>query len=176
MTFTATQVLAGSSVQGAGLDRITGVVTARSGNTLELQTPPWSAPTAPIHLSWDHPGDHRPNTAITEFGQTAGAYTPAQISVGSSIDAFGILTSQSSGNATMDASAGRVRLDVASASGLVTAQGSGTLTLNLAELGGRTVGATAPFVFTGSGVSPAQYVVSTVPWICRIRRRGRRSW
>ena len=37
VTFTATQVLAGSSVQGAGLDRVTGVVTARSGNTLELQ-------------------------------------------------------------------------------------------------------------------------------------------
>ncbi len=163
VTFTATQVLAGSSVQGAGLDRITGVVTARSGNTLELQdatlvgadgTDTFILGTTQVTIG--------PNTAITEFGQTAGAYTPAQVSVGSSIDAFGILTGQSSGNATMDASAGRVRLDVASASGLVTAQGSGTLTLNLAELGGRTVGATAPFVFTGSGVTSAgQYAVST---------------
>ena len=37
VTFSATQVLAGSSVQGAGLDRVSGVVTARSGNTLELR-------------------------------------------------------------------------------------------------------------------------------------------
>jgi hypothetical protein len=162
VTFTATQVLAGSSVQGAGLDRVTGVVTARSGNTLELQDATLvGADGSDTFILGTTQVTIGANTVITEFGQTAGAYTPAQISVGSSIDAFGILTSQSSGNATMDASAGRVRLDVASASGLVTVQGSGTLTLNLSELGGRTVGATAPFVFTGSGASPAQYVVST---------------
>jgi hypothetical protein len=163
VTFTASQVMAGSSVQGAGLDRVTGVVTARSGNTLELQdatlvgadgTDTFILGTTQVTIG--------PNTAITEFGQTAGAYTPAQISVGSSIDVFGILTGQSSGNATVDASAGRVRLDVAAASGLVTAQGSGTLTLNLSALGGRTVGTTAPFVFAGSGVTSAsQYAVST---------------
>jgi hypothetical protein len=162
VTFTATQVLAGSSVQGAGLDRVTGVVTARSGNTLELQDATLvGADGSDTFILGTTQVTIGANTVITEFGQTAGAYTPAQISVGSSIDAFGILTSQSSGNATMDASAGRVRLDVASASGLVTVQGSGTLTLNLSELGGRTVGATAPFAFTGSGASAAQYVVST---------------
>jgi hypothetical protein len=162
VTFTATQVLAGSSVQGAGLDRVTGVVTARSGNTLELQDATLvGADGSDTFILGTTQVTVGANTVITEFGQTAGAYTPAQISVGSSIDAFGILTSQSSGNATMDASAGRVRLDVATASGLVTVQGSGTLTLNLSELGGRTVGATAPFAFAGSGASAAQYVVGT---------------
>lgn len=162
VTFTATQVLGGSSVQGAGLDRVTGVVTARSGNTLELQDATLvGADGSDTFILGTTQVTIGANTAITEFGQTAGAYTPAQISVGSSIDAFGILTSQSSGNATMDASAGRVRLDVATASGLVTVQGSGSLTLNLSELGGRTVGATAPFAFTGSGASAAKYVVST---------------
>ena len=162
VTFTATQVLAGSSVQGAGLDRVTGVVTARSGNTLEMQDATLvGADGSDTFILGTTQVTIGANTVITEFGQAAGAYTPAQISVGSSIDAFGILTSQSSGNATMDASAGRVRLDVATASGLVTVQGSGTLTLNLSELGGRVVGATAPFAFTGSGASPAQYAVST---------------
>jgi hypothetical protein len=162
VTFTATQVLAGSSVQGAGLDRVTGVVTARSGNTLELQDATLvGADGSDTFILGTTQVTIGPNTAITEFGQSTGTYTPAQVSVGSSIDAFGILTSQSSGNATMDASAGRVRLDVATASGLVTVQGSGTLTLNLSELGGRTVGATAPFAFAGSGASAAQYVVGT---------------
>jgi hypothetical protein len=168
VTFTASQVMAGSSVQGAGLDRVTGVVTARSGNTLELQDATLvGADGSDTFIFGTTQVTIGPNTAITEFGQTAGAFTPAQVSVGSSIDAFGILTGQSSGNATMDASAGRVRLDVASASGLVTAPGSTTaqgttiLTLNLSELGGRTVETTAPFVFTGSGASASGYSVST---------------
>jgi hypothetical protein len=168
VTFTASQVMAGSSVQGAGLDRVTGVVTARSGNTLELQDATLvGADGSDTFIFGTTQVTIGPNTAITEFGQTAGAYIPAQVSVGSSIDAFGILTGQSSGNATMDASAGRVRLDVASASGLVTAPSSTTaqgitiLTLNLSELGGRTVGTTAPFVFTGSGASASGYAVST---------------
>jgi hypothetical protein len=159
VTFSATQVLAGSSVQGAGLDKVTGVVTARSGNTLALEdatlvgvngTDTFILGTTTVTMG--------PNTVITEFGQGAGAYTLAQVSVGSSIDAFGILTSQSSGNATMDASAGRVRLDLSTASGLVSAQGSGSVNLTLSQLGGRAV---APFNFTGSGASASPYVVST---------------
>jgi len=159
VTFSATQVLAGSSVQGAGMDKVTGVVTARSGNTLALEdatlvgvngTDTFILGTTTVTMG--------PNTVITEFGQGAGAYTLAQVSVGSSIDAFGILTSQSSGNAAMDASAGRVRLDLSTASGLVSAQGSGSVNLTLSQLGGRAV---APFNFTGSGASASPYVVST---------------
>jgi len=78
--------------------------------------------------------------------------------VGSVIDAFGVATSLSSGSATLDASAGHVRLDNTTASGLVTVQGSGTLNLSLAFLGGR---AFAPLDFVGSGAAPGQYVVST---------------
>jgi len=159
VTFSATQVLAGSSVQGAGLDKVTGVVTARSGNTLALEdatligvngTDTFILGTTTVTMG--------PNTVITEFGQGAGTYTLAQVSVGSSIEAFGVLTSQSSGNAALDASAGRVRLDLSTASGLVSAQGSGSLNLTLSQLGGRAV---APFNFTGSGASASPYVVST---------------
>jgi hypothetical protein len=159
VTFSATQVLAGSSVQGAGFDKVTGVVTARSGNTLAMQDATLvGADGSDTFLPGTTTVTMGPNTVITEFGQGAGAYTLAQVSVGSSIDAFGILTSQSSGNATMDASAGRVRLDLSTASGLVSAQGSGSVNLTLSQLGGRAV---APFNFTGSGASASQYVVST---------------
>src|SRR6202789_852291 len=159
VTFSATQVLAGSSVQGAGMDKVTGVVTARSGDTVAMQDATLVGVDGSDTLI---PGTTTvtmgPNTVITEFGQGAGAYTLAQVSVGSSIDAFGILTGQSSGNATMDASAGRVRLDVSTASGLVSAPGSSSVNLTLSQLGGRAV---APFNFSGSGASASQYVVST---------------
>jgi hypothetical protein len=159
VTFSATQVLAGSSVQGAGLDKVTGVVTARSGNTLAMQDATLvGADGSDTFLPGTTTVTMGPNTVITEFGQGAGAYTLAQVSVGSSIDAFGILTGQSSGNATMDASSGRVRLDLSTASGLVSSPGSGSVNLTLSQLGGRAV---APFNFTGSGASASQYVVST---------------
>ena len=159
VTFSATQVLAGSSVQGAGLDKVTGVVTARSGNTLAMQDATLvGADGSDTFIPGTTTVTMGPKTVITEFGQGAGAYTLAQVSVGSSIDAFGILTGQSSGNATMDASAGRVRLDLSTASGLVSAPGSGSLNLTLSQLGGRAV---APFNFTGSGASASPYVVST---------------
>jgi hypothetical protein len=159
VTFTATQVLAGSSVQGAGLDRISGVVLARSGDVLSVEdatlvandgTESFIGGTTLVELG--------PNTLVTEFGQDITEISPLQISVGSSIDAFGVAGSLTSGNANLDASAGHVRLDTATASGLVTGQGSGALNLNLAFLGGRSV---AGFDFIDSGASAGQYAVST---------------
>ena len=99
------------------------------------------------------------NTLVTVFGQdVAEAISPQQISVGSSIDALGTAGSTSTGETFIDASAGRVRLDPTTASGLVTAQGSGSLTLNLTNVGGRTLGA---FDFIGSGAAANQYAVAT---------------
>jgi hypothetical protein len=58
----------------------------------------------------------------------------------------------------LDASAGPVRIDESSASGLVTALNSGTVTLNVSLLGGRTAGV---FNFTGTGAALGSYVVDT---------------
>jgi hypothetical protein len=159
VTFAASQVLAGSSVQGSGLDRISGVVTARSGNTLGIEDATLIANdgsnsfipgTTIVNLG--------ANTLVTVFGQgTAEFSSPLEISVGSTIDAFGI-TGSGGSNVVLDATAGRVRLDATAASGLVTAQGVGALTLNLATLGGRAISA---FDFIGSGAVPGQYQVAT---------------
>jgi hypothetical protein len=160
VTFAASQVLAGSSVQGSGFDRVTGVVTARSGNTLGIEDATLIANdgsnsfipgTTVVNLG--------ANTLVTVFGQnTATFISPLQISVGSTIDAFGVASSGGSG-VLLDASAGRVRLDGTAASGLVTAQGTGALTLNLNSLGGRAISA---FDFVGSGAVPDEYQVATV--------------
>jgi hypothetical protein len=159
VSFIAAQVLAGGSVQGAGLDRVSGIVSARSGNTLTLEdatligndgSDTFIGGTTFVNIG--------PSTLVTVFGQGAQASSPQPISVGSTIDAFGVATSPSPGNATLDASAGRVRLDTTAASGLVTALGLGALNLNLVYLGGRAV---AAFDFVGTGAVPGQYLVNT---------------
>ena len=160
VTFTASQVLAGSSVQGSGFDRVTGTVSARNGDTLTVEDGTLVADDGvETFLGGTTFVIVGPNTLITELGQgVAEFFTPQQVTVGASIDAFGVASIQSAGNATLDASAGRVRLDTTTASGLVTAQGTGALTLNLAFLGGRAI---TPLDFVGSGAAPGAYSVTT---------------
>jgi hypothetical protein len=160
VSFSATQILAGSSVQGAGLDRVTGTVSARSGNTIAVEAGTWvGADGTETFIGGTTAIIMGPNTVITVFGQDGSVIDSLQqVSVGASIDAFGVLTAQSSDNATLDASAGHVRLDTTTASGLVAGQGSGALTLNLSYLGGRAVGA---LEILDSGASPTNYLVNT---------------
>ncbi len=153
VNFSASQVLAGSSVQGDGFDRVSGVVTGRSGDTLTIDegtlvteegTNSLVAGTATIKIG--------ANTQVTQFGGTSvDANGIADISVGSLVYAFGTASAISSGSVTLDASAGRARLGETTASGLVTAQGSSdTLTLKLGTLGGRSA---ASFDFAGTAAS-----------------------
>jgi hypothetical protein len=156
VNFSATQVLAGSSVQGGGFDRLSGIVTGRSGDTFTIDegtlltndgTNSLIDGTATVTIGAD--------TQVTQFG---GSSTEANgtndISVGSLVYAFGTASAISSGSVTLDASAGRVRLGQTTASGTVTAQGTtDTLTLKLATLGGRSA---ASFDFAGTGTSASQ--------------------
>jgi len=160
VSFIAAQVLAGGSVQGAGLDRVSGIVSARNGNTLAIEDATLIGNDgSDTFIAGTTFVDIGPNTLVTVFGQSAAQFnSPQQVSVGSRIDAFGVASSPSPGAATLDASAGRVRLDGTTASGLVTARGLGALSLDLKYLGGRTA---AAFDFVGSGAAPAQYVINT---------------
>jgi hypothetical protein len=160
VTFTASQVFVDSVAQGAGLSRVSGVVTARSGNTIGIEDATLlqngGSETLVFGTTIVAVG---PNTSVTFFGQgTAQAISPQQISVGSVIEAFGTASNTSNGQVLLDASAGRVRLNLTSASGLVAAQSGSALTLNLTSLGGRVVNS---FDFTGSGAAPGQYGVTT---------------
>jgi hypothetical protein len=169
VSFAATQVLVDSSVQGLSSDVISGVVSARSGNTLGIEDATVNQSGTVTLVPGTTIVNVGPNTLITAFGQgVAAAISPQEISVGSSIEAFGTASQSSTvsqaGTATgesgvvLDASAGRVRLDLTTAEGLVTAQGTAALTLNLTSLGGRLISA---FDFNGSGAAPNQYGVAT---------------
>jgi hypothetical protein len=168
VSFSATQVLAGSSVQGGGFDRVSGIVTGRSGDTFTVDDATLLTSSGTNSLIFGTTTvTVGPNTPITEFGETTTDSTGiAQISIGSRVYAFGTASAVGTTSATLDASAGRVRVGQTTASGLVTAQGTTgtTLTLNLSQLGGRSAKA---FDFAGTGsttgndATATAYVVNT---------------
>jgi hypothetical protein len=177
-TFTAARVLAGSSVEGGGLDHLSGTVIARTGNTLTVHGAHMQD-----HDNGDHDNgdDHDGNdnflagnsivtiadaTAVTAQGQSAAtpAHTIAEISVGSLIDAFGAVSKDGSGNVTLDATAGRVRLDFTRVQGALNAVGTNQLTLTLNSID-RLPSSLFDFAGTGSSAgsvsNPTKYVVAT---------------
>jgi hypothetical protein len=168
-TFTATAVLAGSSAEGGGFDHIVGNVVARSGNTLTIHGARMDG-----HGGGDNDEDDfiagnstvnvAAATAVTAEGQSSAtpAHTIAEISVGSLIDAFGTATKDNSGKVTLDASAGRVRLDLTHVQGSLRGSATGDITLNLKSIDRQPV---SLFSFTGTGsgadTDPTKYVVAT---------------
>lgn len=157
-TFTATNVLAGTSLQSSSKDKISGTVVARSQNSLTVRSATWTRP--------DGDFDFQPmnstvtvgtNTSVTEEGQM-GTFTIANISVGQHIDAFGTATQGANGAVTLDATAGLVQLDITQLWGTVTAMATGSLTLNLQTLDGLPASA---FTFAGTGTNTASDAVAT---------------
>ena len=162
--FTATAVIAGTSLENPADDQVAGTVIARSQNSLTLRGATWS------HRDGDFDFESKDitltvadGTGVTEEGQM-GTFTIADISVGQRLTAFGTASNGSHGAMTLDATAGQVRLNLTPAWGVVTGMGAGSLTLNLQSLGGLAPGV---FNFAGTGSStandanPTAYVVNT---------------
>ncbi|HLA71391.1 MAG TPA: hypothetical protein VK624_07760 [Steroidobacteraceae bacterium] len=157
--FDAKTVRAGTSVAGAGIDTVIGDVVARSGDVLTVRG-------ATIVRNSDGARYARgavqvtigANTKVVQGGTVpAQLATPGAISVGQSIEAFGaaapVVSSAMSGDWTLDATAGRVRMHVTPLYGFVKQAANGSLTLQLDSIAGRKVSA---FDFTGTGLTPAQ--------------------
>ncbi len=163
VSFTAIQVLAGGSVQGAGLDRVSGTVSARSGNTLTVEdgtligvdgSAAFIGGTTLITIG--------PDTVVTVF--RAGHRRDQQSAA--DIRGFcGRCLRNRQHTCFRERRPGCQRRPRAArphdASGLVAAQGSGTLSLGLVSLGGRAV---AAFDFVGSGASPVNIRWVPVRW------------
>jgi len=162
--FTATNILAGTSLHNPGHDKISGTVIARSQNTLTVRSATWTRPDGDFDFE---PKDAMvtvgANTVVTEEGQM-GAFTAANISVGQHIDAFGMASQGANGAVMLDATAGAVQLDITALTGTVTAMATGNLTVNLQSLDGLSPKA---FTFAGTGKStamdatPTAYTVNT---------------
>jgi len=168
--FDATTVYAGTSVPGAGVDTVIGEVLSRSGDVLTVRGGNVIRNTDGAHFAR---GTVKvtigPNTKVVKGGTSpATMAAPGDISVGQSIEAFGaatpVVSSSMSGDWTLDATAGRVRMHPTPIYGFVKSASTGALTLQLDSIAGRKVSA---FDFAGTGTStamdadPANYEVDT---------------
>jgi hypothetical protein len=167
-TFTATQVLAGSSVQSTKLDRLQGVVISRSAADANgVITLVVRRGTIETHADGDCKFSAKDvalqfgaGTKITSAVGEPTAPVTAWPSVGSEITAFGTATTSTSaaGDRIFDATAGQLRLELTTLWGSTNSIGSAEVTLNLQAIEGLPVNV---FDFTGTGSNPASYVVNT---------------
>lgn len=177
--FTADRVLAGSSVEDDDLDFAVGNVVARAGDTLMLSGGRMSRHDKPDWLIMRHPVTVLvgPETSVTRAGET-GDVDIGAISVGQRVKVFGVASRGDDSDeaqvadgserqiddddvVTIDATAGRVRLDVTQLAGTVTGVAGTTLTLDLDSIDRWHV---ERFDFTGTGTpgqdaDPAAYEV-----------------
>ena len=179
-TFTASQVLAGSSVPGGNLDSVEGTVIARSntasGATLTVSR---GRVCHSDENGFDRNFSHAitvlvgAGTLVTEDGQT-GAFTIADISVGQHLQVFGKYSGPSgddseggddgSGSRILDATGagGYARLMITPALGIFASSASNgsagnVVTMNLQTLDNLP---SAAFNFTGTGVTGQDATVS----------------
>jgi hypothetical protein len=164
--FTATRVLAGSSVETSHQDGVDGVVVARSGNsltirgaTLERRDGDCGFDRHQVTVNVDD------TTGVTKEGQT-GAFVIGDISVGQRIHAFGKLDlTTDPEHPALDATGaagGRVRLEITSLWGLINPAtagsdgGAGPLAISLKSIEGLRMtnrNGTATFNFAGTGLT-----------------------
>lgn len=168
--FDAARVFAGTSVPGAGIDTVIGEVVSRTGDVLTVRG-------ATVVRNSDGARFARGTVQVSLGANTKvikGGSIPAtlaaigDISVGQSIEAFGtaapVSASAMSGDWTLDATAGRVRMNPTPIYGFVKSTTSGGITLQLDSIAGRKVTA---FNFAGTGASasqdadPANYEIAT---------------
>ena len=151
-TFTASNVLAGSSVVGTKMDGVIGSVMSTSGNTLSI------ANGLQMHADLDDLQYVRTITATIGTGTTvgeqgqSGSFTIQDISVGQHLQLSGTLSTDSSGNKTIDATAGNALLIPTRLAGTVTATAAGMVTVNLRSLDRQSP---SSFDFTGTGTTSA---------------------
>ena len=156
--FTATNILAATSLQSPSEDQISGTVIARTANALTVRGATWTKSNGKFGFErMDSTVNVGANTAVTEEGQM-GPFTIANISVGQHIDAFGMASQGGSGAVTLDATAGQVQLDLTPLWGTITTAATGSLILNLQSLDGMVPSA---FTFAGTGTNTAADAVAT---------------
>jgi hypothetical protein len=150
-TFTASNVLVGSSVAGT-LDTLVGTVTARSDDTLTLSNS--------LLLRADRHGLNfvrqatvtvGTGTTVSESGQS-GSFSIQDISVGQALQISGTLSAASAGTATLDATSGNAALLPSTVLGLVTGSTASLVTVNLQSINGLLP---ADLNFSGTGASNA---------------------
>jgi len=147
----------GPSVAGTTTSSVQGTVLSRSGNTITVGNglmfhPESTSAGGGLSFQQQVAVTVGTGTSVTEEGQS-GAFTASDISVGQQLRLSGAAGSDSSGNPTLDATAGTALLLPTSGEGLVTAAASGSVTVNLQSLGGIDA---SGLTFAGTGATSQQ--------------------
>ncbi|MEX2149641.1 MAG: DUF4382 domain-containing protein [Steroidobacteraceae bacterium] len=153
-SFTAENVQAGDSVPGARFDVVRGNVIARADDALTVRGGTLIRRDDSVRfVRGDITVLIGPDTVVTRDGGGRNLLRPGAISVGQRIHAFGDVTvTPTVDTLTLDATAGRVRLNLTQLSGSVVSANPGLVALDLFAIDGRRP---AIFDFAGTGVSPA---------------------
>jgi hypothetical protein len=164
-TFTADIVHAGDSVSGQGIDAVHGNVVSRNGDELTIK--------GGFAVRRNHAAELLrtvvvtvgPDTEVLKTGEPTAVLDAGAISVGQHVVAFGAFTAATATTAaTLDASAGRVRLLPTHLTGTVTSALAGQLNLELHAIDRLGVDM---FDFAGTGLTaavdadPRDYEVAT---------------
>jgi hypothetical protein len=168
-TFNATQVYAGLIVQTPLADQISGVVSARSGDTVTIHGGAYFTVFDQMQFFNSATITLGSGTTVIADGSTAGGLTVSAVSVGQHVTIFGqgavsgLGTTASPLVLTMDATQGLVRLHSTRLWGTLSSAVAGSATLNMLSLQNFEP---AAFNFAGTGTagqdaSPTAYVVNT---------------
>jgi hypothetical protein len=162
-TFNATSVYVGSSQESPLAEYLTGVVGARSGNTLTLLGVTFLDPLGTQAYVPSTPVVIGPNTIISEDGTVNPHLTADSVSVGQKINVSGQAGIDQTTGALLglDATAGQVRLQSTPLWGTASAVGAGSVTLDLLTLGTTPGFTMTNFGFAGTSADHSAYVVNT---------------
>jgi hypothetical protein len=166
--FHATAVYVGTSLESPIADHISGVVGARSGDTLTVHGATFLT-FVPGNLSYVATYVNNATvtigsaTVVSEDGVAASGLTPAAISVGQQLDVSGLGSVDTAGTLTLDATAGQVRLASTRIWGSLNSATAGSASLDVLSLGNF---APAGFNFAGTAsagqdANPSAYAVNT---------------
>lgn len=124
-TFTATSVLAGSSVINKKLDRIEGTVVARNGNVIMVRGARWCVPNDSVEnfMRKDVAVTVGDATTVTEDGHS-GSFDISDISVGQHAVFFGVASSNGSSGSSSSASSSSSSSSASSSSASSSAMGA----------------------------------------------------
>lgn len=158
-TFNATAVYAGTSLESALADYITGVVGARTADTLEIHGATSVTRQGVIQYYATLPVTIGSGTLVSEDGVAAHGLSASSISVGQQLTISGQETIDTTTNEveSMDATAGQARLAQTPVWGTLNSAAAGSLSLNALWLGDFEP---AAFNFAGTGATAADDAVA----------------
>jgi hypothetical protein len=162
-TFNATSVYAGSVVQTPLADQITGVISARTGNSVTVHGGTLFTTLGQIQFLNNASATLGSGTLVSVDGSPATGLTANSVSVGQQVTIFGQGSFDASNNVTVDATAGLVRLRPTRLWGTLNSATPGSASLTMQTLQNFEP---AAFNFAGTGAggqnaSPTAYIVNS---------------